>query len=93
MLVGWAALHLILGTPDAVLTLKLDRIHLLSARWAELLPHSGLNKQVVAQLVVLAVGEPAESVVNFAVPGRGLFPRDLLHVFDRVEREVNAERL
>ena len=43
------------------------------------------------QLVVMAVGEPAETILDLSVPWCGIFPGYLFNIFDRVKGEVDVQ--
>ena len=63
------------------------------AVWAITRPHFRLDIHFALKLVVLAVGQPAEAIVDLTEPRSRILPLDLLHVFDRVEGEVDVEGL
>ena len=63
-----------------------------NAIWSISSSHLSLTIHVGGlHLIVLAIGEPTEAILNFSEPGRGIFPCNLLDIFNRVECEVYIE--
>ena len=63
------------------------------AVWAVTCSHFRLDIHFALKLVILAVGQPAEAIVDLTEPRSRILPLNLLHIFDRVEGEVYVEGL
>ena len=69
LLVGWTSGRELFFQLVFVSVFKLAGINLTNSIWAMMLAHLCLNVHVALELVILAVSEPAETVVNFTEPG------------------------
>jgi len=69
LLVGWTSGRELLFQLMFVSIFKLAGFNHADSIGAMVLAHLCLNVHVALELVILAVGEPAETVVNFTEPG------------------------
>ena len=73
--------------------LEIIHLHFRGAVWAVSSTHFRLKVHLTLEVLILAVGEPAETVVDLAEPWRRLFPRDFFDIFDRIECKVDPQGL
>ncbi len=93
LLVNWASCG-ILGLQLVLVSLfKFMHLHNSNSVRSMVLAHFSFDVVILVKLVVLTVDKPAETVVDFAIPGRGLLPSHFLDVFNGVKREIYVKRL
>lgn len=93
LLVNWASRR-ILGLQLVLVSLfEFMHLHHSYSVRSMVLAHFRFDVVILVKLVVLTVDKPAETVVNFAIPGRGLLPGHFFDVFDGVKREIYVKRL
>ena len=88
MFEGWTLVSALSIGVEACLLLEIEERHRVCSLRPNLRPHFRFQVRLFGQVLIAAVCEPAEAIINLPIPWSFVFPLDFLHILDGVESEV-----